>query len=366
MKTYKELVEKKLSQLNQQHVGTVKGLETAMHSQGIEPGKQSRDAHHVNYPNAKFKKSGKPATGITSVDNGKGKLTSSTGGVTVRDAVIKSGRVDKRPAAKAERAKEAAANKERKVKNRNPFTREEVTLTYSEFILNERISSRRLGELEAKGKGDAARRQMRADGTQPAQGNKEKARRAQQLSGGSLAKRTPADTGAMAVRSKGSPLAKQNNKMSLRDKNATAVVPTNQQRQKKTAVGQPKNAQRDGTSSGYMTKPDTKVVPNRSGAKRKPREERGGFIGGFQKGMGGDNFSPNLKKREKARQKTGQDFARGVRKTAGDAVSTVGKVVGGTAKGLYKGAQDTVQKGDGATGPDNVKGSSEIIRGRRG
>ncbi len=124
MLTYKELTEKKLSKLNQQHVGTVKGLETAMHSQGIDPGESKRDSHHVQYPKATFKKSGKPAHGITAVDNGKGKLTSSTGGETVRDAVLKSGRVDKRPAAKAKRKEEAASNKERKAKQRNPFTRE--------------------------------------------------------------------------------------------------------------------------------------------------------------------------------------------------------------------------------------------------
>ena len=80
--------------------------------------------HHVQYPKATFRKTGKPARGITAVDDGKGKLTSSTGGNTVRDAVLKSGRVDKRPAAKAERAKEAAENKAAKKKNRDPFTRE--------------------------------------------------------------------------------------------------------------------------------------------------------------------------------------------------------------------------------------------------
>ena len=119
-----DLSEKKLSQLNQQHVSKTKDLEKAMHSQGIDPGEPKRDAHHVQYPKATFRKTGKPARGITAVDDGKGKLTSSTGGNTVRDAVLKSGRVDKRPAAKAERAKEAAENKAAKKKNRDPFTRE--------------------------------------------------------------------------------------------------------------------------------------------------------------------------------------------------------------------------------------------------
>jgi len=124
MLTYKELTEKKLSQLNQQHVKTVKGLETAMHSQGIDPGKSVRDGHHVNYPDAKFKKSGKAAGNVSSVDDGRGNLTSSTGGKQVRDAVLNSGRVNKTPAAKAERAKVAADNKARKAKQRDPFTRE--------------------------------------------------------------------------------------------------------------------------------------------------------------------------------------------------------------------------------------------------
>ena len=157
MLTYQELIEKKLNQLNQQHVGTVKGLETAMHSQGIDPGEPKRDAHHVNYPKARFKKSGKPASGITGVDNGKGKLTSSTGGVTIRDAVLKSGRVDKRPAAKAERAKVAAENKAKKAKQRDPFTRE-----HSEWWLD----MWRLDERAFSPAGQAARAKMRAQNAQ--------------------------------------------------------------------------------------------------------------------------------------------------------------------------------------------------------
>ena len=124
MLKYHELIEKKLSQLNQQHVSKTKDLEKAMHSQGIDPGEPKRDAHHVQYPKATFRRTGKPARGITAVDDGKGKLTSSTGGNTVRDAVLKSGRVDKRPAAKAKRKTEAEENRAAKKKNRDPFTRE--------------------------------------------------------------------------------------------------------------------------------------------------------------------------------------------------------------------------------------------------
>ena len=125
-----DLFEKKLSQLNQQHVSKTKDLEKAMHSQGIDPGEPKRDAHHVQYPKATFRRSGKPAHGITAVDDGKGKLTSSTGGNTVRDAVLKSGRVDKRPAAKAERAKEAAENRATKKKNRK------ATVSVVEIVTN--------------------------------------------------------------------------------------------------------------------------------------------------------------------------------------------------------------------------------------
>ena len=190
-----DLFEKKLSQLNQQHVSKTKDLEKAMHSQGIDPGEPKRDAHHVQYPKATFRRSGKPARGITAVDDGKGKLTSSTGGNTVRDAVLKSGRVDKRPAAKAERAKEAAENKAAKKKNRDPFTREHTEWWVDMF--REDISANRMKQLEAKGKGDAAKAQMKADGTkvEPHQGTKEKERRAAQPNtnkGGALAKREPA------------------------------------------------------------------------------------------------------------------------------------------------------------------------------
>tara|TARA_R110002012_G_scaffold140545_1_gene298200 strand:+ start:1239 stop:2297 length:1059 start_codon:yes stop_codon:yes gene_type:complete len=184
MLTYKELTEKKLSKLNQQYVGTVKGLETAMHSQGIDPGQPERDSHHVQYPKATFKKSGKPAHGITAVDNGKGKLTSSTGGETVRDAVLKSGRVDKRPKAKAKRKEEAAANKERKAKQRNPFTREH-TEWWIEMIREAtaeqyRIANqRKANRVAAGGKGDEGNADpLMKDAAH--QGNKEKARRQQQ------------------------------------------------------------------------------------------------------------------------------------------------------------------------------------------
>jgi hypothetical protein len=92
----------------------------------------------VQYPKATFRKTGQRAHGITAVDDGKGKLTSSTGGNTVRDAVLNSGRVDKRPAAKAERAKEATENKAAKKKNRDPFTREHTEWWVDMWRLDER------------------------------------------------------------------------------------------------------------------------------------------------------------------------------------------------------------------------------------
>ena len=71
--------------------------------------------------------------------------------------------------------------------------------------LQEEISARRIAELKAKGKGDAAKAQMKADGTKvaPHQGTKEKQKR---MPPGKLALR-PADKARDIVKQKSSALA---------------------------------------------------------------------------------------------------------------------------------------------------------------
>ena len=121
-----DLYEKKLSELGK--VGKLSDLQKAAHSQGIDLGEPTKNAHHVDYPDAKFRKGGAPARtrdGKAIGGSAKGdKISNATHATKLRDAVLASGRVDKRPAAKEERKKEAAENKARKAKNRDPFTRE--------------------------------------------------------------------------------------------------------------------------------------------------------------------------------------------------------------------------------------------------
>ena len=389
MLTYQELIEKKLNQLNQQHVGTVKGLETAMHSQGIDPGEPKRDAHHVNYPKAKFKKSGKPASGITGVDNGKGKLTSSTGGVTIRDAVLKSGRVDKRPAAKAERAKVAAENKAKKAKQRDPFTRE-----HSEWWLD----MWRLDERAFSPAGQAARAKMRAQNAQnlvnkvnPRTGTSMKALPpAKKQSPGLIGttERTPVKkqapkpewnkesgtgypktrkTGALALRpnSKGSNIVKS-------PSGSLTKSPSKKSSMVRMTDTAPKGKNREGSqvgkrapaTKGYMTSPAGIRKPNNSDKSKNPihgtttsknsQKPGGPQKSDYTKAREERDINNKLDKEDKNKGKTWKDL-RAVGKYVG---KNVGK------KALEVGKQ-SVTDGPGSSGPDSVQGSSEIVRGRR-
>lgn len=408
MLTYQELIEKKLNQLNQQHVGTVKGLETAMHSQGIDPGESKRDAHHVNYPNAKFKKSGKPASGITGVDNGKGKLTSSTGGVTIRDAVIKSGRVDKRPAAKAERAKVASENKAKKAKQRDPFTRE-----HSEWWLD----MWRLDERAFSPAGQAAREKMRNQNAQnlvnkvnPRTGTPMKALPA----GRSSAPKTPTQAATGNKPSPGGSLA-----TTPKSKSGSLVAPKKKPTTYKNVMTG--TSPGDRTSKPYRSSSPTKGSENKPGtgpgsgadkfkrdnkdrinmqrrrqveleknkqqktddAKQKEHDSkagdrldkrRGGIGGGIKKALGGDVIGVRAKAgetekdkevRKDANSKARAGFAQKKVGQAGNAIKSVpGKALSAGRKALELGRK-SVTDGPGSSGPDSVQGSSEIIRGRR-
>lgn len=388
MLTYQELIEKKLNQLNQQHVGTVKGLETAMHSQGIDPGEPKRDAHHVNYPKAKFKKSGKPASGITGVDNGKGKLTSSTGGVTIRDAVLKSGRVDKRPAAKAERAKVAAENKAKKAKQRDPFTRE-----HSEWWLD----MWRLDERAFSPAGQAARNKMRSQNAQnlankvnPRTGTSQKALPA----GRSSVPKTPTQAatgnkpspgGSLAVRPANKSSSITRHKMQdVKDRESNKSQA--KQRLNSGSGGTPVTSNKSPAQQGPGEAPNPKARAARAGlvkmaADKSAREKRdhdskagdrlnkrrSGFGGGIKKALGGDVIGVRPKSgeteadkevRKDANSKARADFAQ---KKVGQ---TANLAKSGARKALDLGKQ-SVTDGPGSSGPDSVQGSSEIVRGRR-
>ena len=121
-----DLFERKLNQAGQPG-DSLKRFEDDATSQGIDLGKPKRDAHHVDYPDAKFIKGGKPARtrdGKVIGGSAKGdKITKNTHGAKLKDAVVSSGRVDKRDAAKAKRKEVAAQNKANKLAARDKFGR---------------------------------------------------------------------------------------------------------------------------------------------------------------------------------------------------------------------------------------------------
>jgi hypothetical protein len=62
MKTYQDIVEKKLNKAGSPGQ-SVKDFEKDAHSQGIDLGAAKRDAHHIAYPDATYRKGGKPVKG---------------------------------------------------------------------------------------------------------------------------------------------------------------------------------------------------------------------------------------------------------------------------------------------------------------
>ncbi len=144
------LLEIKLNALSP--AGKLSDLETAAGGQGINLGRREKNSHHIDYPDAVHKKSGKKARtqdnkvigGSATGDKSSSKMTKGTHQKKLKDAVVAGhkpkvnqklaasrGRVDKRPAAKAKRKAEAAANKEKKSQNRDPFKRQK---TFEEFM----------------------------------------------------------------------------------------------------------------------------------------------------------------------------------------------------------------------------------------
>ncbi len=115
---------------------SLKDLKKAAHSQGIDLGDEKRNAHHVDYPDAKMRKKGGGAArlkdGKVIGGSAKGdKIDNQTHSDKLRQAIIASGRVNKTPEAKAKRKKEADANRAKKQQQRDPFTRKK---TFESFV----------------------------------------------------------------------------------------------------------------------------------------------------------------------------------------------------------------------------------------
>ena len=133
-----DLQEVKFSELGKKagKGASLKDLERAAYSQGIKLGAPKRDSHHVDYPDAKMLKKGggaaRASDGKVIGGSAKGeKISNQTHSEKLRQAIIASGRVDKRPAAKKKRKEEAAANRAKKAQQRDPFTRKK---TFESFV----------------------------------------------------------------------------------------------------------------------------------------------------------------------------------------------------------------------------------------
>ena len=216
--------------------------------------------------------------------------------------------------------------------------------SYNDFL--EAVSARRLAQLRAKGKGDAADAKMKADGlSRPrVQGQKEKARRIAQGKGGQNR------GGALAIRPKGQPGMRQVTGGLARDvAGAAARAAANKGAAIVRQRMQPKAVQKAAPSKitpakkakpGKLTRtPQAKASgspenkrPTRVGAvekddrkkralqkikddakKKKDNQYKGGFMGGVKKGLGGDLFHSDNDIRKKARFERGQKTVDGVK-----------------------------------------------------
>ena len=131
------LQETKLTKLNSaKETGTIDKMRKAAHSQGYdmsEPKDTGTGKHFaVDLTHRKTGKKVKPSGGGTlggsyeksgALDNTLRNRTAKT----IKDHIKSIGRADKRPEAKAARKAQAVANKQRKMRDRDPFTRKPKT-----------------------------------------------------------------------------------------------------------------------------------------------------------------------------------------------------------------------------------------------
>ena len=134
--------------------GKLSDLETAAGGQGIKLGRREKNSHHVDYPDAVHKKSGKKARtqdnkvigGSATGDKSSSKMTKGTHQKKLKDAVVaghkprvhqKAGQENvgywKNPDRKDERKADAKKNREAKEKKRDPFTRKR---TFEDFMID--------------------------------------------------------------------------------------------------------------------------------------------------------------------------------------------------------------------------------------
>ena len=147
---HKDLQEVKYSDLNnQKKTQTVKDMQRAAHSQGYDmsdpkdvPGAGKHFTVDLTHRKTGQKVNARSGNLGGSKEKG-GALDNTLRNKTaqaIKDHAKSIGRVDKRPAAKAERKQQAAVNKARKQRDRDPFTRQPKT--YKEWVTDYKVSQR--------------------------------------------------------------------------------------------------------------------------------------------------------------------------------------------------------------------------------
>ena len=324
MRTYQEIVEKKLNKVGKPG-GSIQEFERDAHSQGIDLGKPERDAHHINYPNARFRKGNKPVTGTLisgELEGNKFHSQKHTAGNTLRKAVKASGRKKPNtPKQKEEIKKQAAINKARKQKNRDPFTREETMPSYSEFLLGEgrqaKLRAARKAERERRGNVQAAIDAQRkfAD----ARKSKEKkpemptAMDKQRAAGARMRRPKPTTATQVPLNRPGGRLGGEKETMKSKQR-----IPNT------------------------IKKPPTRNTPSTKPQPTTPKEKRKNpYVSGLKSSLGGDVLSKNELDRRRARRELGRKTGRAIRSAPGKVVSGVGRAVGGALK-----ANDAASQGN--------------------
>ena len=386
------LTEVKYKDLNNLKViKTMDDVKRAAHSQGYEVTDSGTHAKHGSHGTVSLqhRKTGEPVEAgkdrgaIGGKKTGKAGEVESTTVNTVAQALKadmkKRGRVDKRPAAKAARKAEAEANKAKKAKNRDPFTREQLDLWLANF-LNERAG----GPASPGGRERAAK--QAAQNSQNQQAN---------------AKARAADAQAERVRQKQEKLAKERKEADAAAKKVEAQVKKYQparnaadkaakEAEAKVRNTPAKTPQDNVSGSAERLKQQQKArdeqerikakgegikkarnAPGaqRARAKANVEDRKKGVGGGIKSALGGDVIgmrAPRGKKenalekqeRQKMNKQARGDFAK---KKTQDA----GRAVGGFVRGAFAAAEKGKATADTSDSKaDSVQGSKEKEWGR--
>jgi hypothetical protein len=418
MLTYTQLIEITLNQLKPD--AKLDDFEKAAGSQGIKLGRREKKGHHVDYPDAVHKKSGKPARtqdnkvigGSADGSKGSSKSTAGTHQKKLKDAVVaahkpkvnqKAGQENvgywKNPDKKEQRIADAKRNKEAKRKKRDPFTRE-----HSEWWLNmwridegqqaQAGANRRANPPQTKVNKQAGQAQREAAKQREARkaaanqqvADKEKMARALPPDRDQAAKDRAARNKAAQdrVAAKEREVGKPRTRPVQPVVNPVSRPATTEQGPKAPAQQGPERdpnpkaraamERRNKEAEAAKEKRDRQAAADKKAKKqkqeRKAKEDiakrKTGIGGGIKSALGGDVIGMSTRGKNKAETK---EIKKQNRQARGDfakkKVQQTGNLVKSTGRKALDLGKKSVTDGPGSSGPDSVQGSTEIVRGKR-